>query len=397
MTIYGSPQPPPAEPSQPAPPRQPSMAPYPAAPPPAQPPGRPAGTVYRSTIPAGTNRLATLSVVFAFVFAPLGVVLGHLAKRQIRATRQQGDGLATAGLAIGYVALGLWVLVVASIADHGGKGMPIWKAFLLGIVEGVTEFLPVSSTGHLNIAEKLLGLKVDDPAVTGFTAVIQVGAIFAAILYFAKDLWRIVKGFARGLVNKEHRDFDYRFGWYVIAGSIPIMIVGFAGKDVVKGPLRSLWVVAIALIAWSAVMIIAERSARQSRGEDKVTLRDGIIIGLAQCIALVPGVSRSGATISTGLLRGLDRVTATRLAFFLGIPALTAAGLYELKDALKGNSVGVPALAVGTLVSFGVAYASIAWLLKFVVRHSIVTFVWYRVALGVILIGALATSVLSAT
>jgi undecaprenyl-diphosphatase len=359
-------------------------------------PARPPGTVYRSTVPAGTNRMAILSLVFAFVFGPLGVVFGHVAKKQIRETRQAGGGLATAGLVIGYVAVGFW-LIGASVAGSGGTGLPIWKAVVLGVVEGVTEFLPVSSTGHLTIVEKMLGLKVDDTAVTGFTAVIQVGAIFAAIIYFFKDLARIVKGFVRGLVNKEHRDFDYRFGWYVIVGSVPIAVIGLAGKDVVKGPLRSLWVVAAALIVWSAVMIFAESAGKQSRGEDRVTFKDIIIIGLAQCVALVPGVSRSGATISAGLLRNLDRVTATRLAFFLGIPALTAAGLYELKDALKGNSVGVPALAVGTLVSFAVAYVSIAWLLKFVVRHSIVTFVWYRVALGVILLAALATHVLSAT
>jgi undecaprenyl-diphosphatase len=275
--------------------------------------------------------------------------------------------------------------------------MEIWKATILGVVEGITEFLPVSSTGHLTITEKLLDLKVDDTSVTGFTAVIQVGAILAAIVYFFKDIVRIVGGFARGLFSKEHRGFDYRFGWYVIVGSIPIGVVGLVGKPLVTGPLRSLWVVAAGLIVWSAVMVFAETAATQTRDETRVTMKDAIILGLAQCIALVPGVSRSGATISVGLLRDLDRVTATRLSFFLGIPALTAAGLYELKDALHGNSVGVPALAVGTIVSFAVAYASIAWLLRFVVRHSIVTFVWYRVGLGVLLIVALAAGWLGAT
>jgi undecaprenyl-diphosphatase len=275
--------------------------------------------------------------------------------------------------------------------------MEIWKATILGVVEGVTEFLPVSSTGHLTITEKLLDLKVDDTSVTGFTAVIQVGAILAAIVYFFKDIVRIVGGFARGLFSAEHRGFDYRFGWYVIVGSIPIGVIGLVGKPLVTGPLRSLWVVAAGLIVWSAVMVFAETAATQTRDETRVTMKDAIIIGLAQCIALVPGVSRSGATISVGLLRDLDRVTATRLSFFLGIPALTAAGLYELKDALHGSTVGVPALAVGTVVSFVVAYASIAWLLRFVVRHSIVTFVWYRVGLGVLLIVALAAGWLGAT
>jgi len=272
----------------------------------------------------------------------------------------------------------------------------VWKAVVLGVVEGLTEFLPVSSTGHLTITEKLLDLKVDDPSVTGFTAVIQVGAIIAAIIYFFRDIVRIVGGFAKGLVNREARGFDYRFGWYVILGSLPIGVLGLGAKHLIVGPLRSLWVVATALIVWSAVMVFAERATTQSRSEKEVNWRDALIIGLAQCIALIPGVSRSGATISVGLLRDLDRVTATRLSFFLGIPALAAAGLYELKDALKGDSVGVPALVVGTAVSFVVAYASIAWLLRFVVRHSIVTFVWYRVLVGVALLVALATAAISA-
>ncbi|OLB78406.1 MAG: undecaprenyl-diphosphatase UppP [Actinobacteria bacterium 13_2_20CM_2_71_6] len=275
--------------------------------------------------------------------------------------------------------------------------MELWKAVVLGVVEGVTEFLPVSSTGHLTITERLLNLKTDDVSVTGFTAVIQVGAILAAIIYFFKDIVRIVAGFARGLFSSEHRDVNYYFGWYVIVGSIPIGLLGLFAKHIIVGPLRSLWVVAIALIVWSAVMVFAESAATQSRNESKVNFRDAIVIGLAQCIALIPGVSRSGATISAGLLRDLDRVTATRMSFFLGIPALSAAGLYELKDALKGGTVGVPALVVGTAVSFVVAYASIAWLLRFVVRHSIVTFVWYRVGLGALLMVALGAGWLAAT
>jgi undecaprenyl-diphosphatase len=183
----------------------------------------------------------------------------------------------------------------------------------------------------------------------------------------------------------------------VAAGSIPIGVVGFLGKDLITGPLRSLWVVAAGLILWSAAMIFAERAATQQRGEKDVTLKDAVLIGLAQCFALVPGVSRSGATISAGLVLDLDRVTATRLSFFLGIPALTAAGLYELPDALKGGTVGAAPLLVGTVVSFVVAYASIAWLLRYVAHHSIVVFVWYRLLLGAVVVVALATSVLSAT
>jgi undecaprenyl-diphosphatase len=270
-------------------------------------------------------------------------------------------------------------------------------AIILGIVEGLTEFLPVSSTGHLTIAEKMLGLTVDDPAVTGFTAVIQMGAIAAVVVYFVRDIAQIVKAWTLGLVKPEWRGHrDFRMGWYVILGTIPIGIVGLLFKDVIKNDLRSLWVVAIALIGWSAVMWAAERAARQERNEKQLNLTDALVIGIVQCVSLVPGVSRSGATISAGLFRGLDRVTATRVSFFLSIPALLAAGLFELKDAL-GGSISVGETVVGTVVAFVVAYASIAWLLRFVAHHPITWFVPYRVALGVLLIALLATNAIAAT
>lgn len=264
-------------------------------------------------------------------------------------------------------------------------------AVILGVVEGLTEFLPVSSTGHLTIAEGLLGLEVDDPSVTAFTAVIQSGAILAVLIFFAKDIARFARGFAGGVRSSAGRQTDdWRFTLAVVLGSLPIGVVGLLFRDVIKGPvLRSLTTVGIALIAWSAVMVLAERRATQARGESEVTIRDGLLIGLAQCVALVPGVSRSGATISAGLLLGIDRVTATRMSFFLAIPALTAAGALELPSAL-GGSVGAGAVVVGTVVSFVVAYASIAFLLKFVARSSIVAFVPYRVALGAIVLGVLA-------
>jgi undecaprenyl-diphosphatase len=268
-------------------------------------------------------------------------------------------------------------------------------AVILGIVEGLTEFLPVSSTGHLTIAEKILHHKINDPAVTAFTAVIQMGAIAAVVVYFWGDIWRIAKAWTLGLVKPEYRGtFDHRMGWYIIVGSIPIAVVGFAAKDFIKGDLRSLWVVAGALIVWSGVMIFAERQGRQNRGEEGLTLRDAVIMGVVQCIALVPGVSRSGATISAGLFQGLDRVAATRMAFFLGIPALTAAGLYELKDV---SGIGAGPTIVGTLVALAVAYVSVAWLLKFVAHHSIGKFVPYRLALGAVLLVVLSTGVMSAT
>lgn len=278
--------------------------------------------------------------------------------------------------------------------------MELWEAIILGIVEGITEFLPVSSTGHLTITEKLLGMNVDDVAVTAYTAIIQVGAIAAAIIYFWRDIVRIVVSFVRGCVSAEARKSpDWRLATAVVVGSLPIGVVGLAGKSVIEGPLRSLWVVAGGLILWSGVMVFAERAATQQRTESDVTLTDGLVIGLAQCFALVPGVSRSGATISMGLLRDIDRVTATRLSFFLGIPALTAAGILEaitVRDEISATVGWLPTI-LGTVVSFIVAYISIAWLLRFVAHHTIVTFVWYRVALGVLLVAALGTGILAAT
>ncbi|HET9654105.1 MAG TPA: undecaprenyl-diphosphate phosphatase [Kineosporiaceae bacterium] len=268
---------------------------------------------------------------------------------------------------------------------------------ILGIVEGLTEFLPVSSTGHLTVAEKLLGTKVDDPAVTAFTAIIQFGAIVATFIYFRRDFVRLVGAGIGGLFDERRRaDRDFRFAWYVVAGSMPVVVVGFLGKDLVKGPLRSLWVVALALLLWSVVMYVAEGRSRQKFNEDDLTLRQVLTIGFFQCVALIPGVSRSGATISGGLLQDIDRVTATRLSFFLAIPALTGAGVFELKD-INTSVVGWGQLGVGTAVSFVVAYASIAWLLRFVARHPLTVFVGYRLLAGLAIIGLLVTNVVSAT
>lgn len=275
--------------------------------------------------------------------------------------------------------------------------MNVAQSVVLGVVEGLTEFLPVSSTGHLTIVANLLGLDITDAAVTGFTAVIQVGAIAAVLIYFRRDIGRLFTAWIRGLRRPAARtDPEYRMAWLVLIGSMPIVVVGFLGRDLVKGPLRSLWVVAIGLIVWGAVMLYAERVARQNRPEGALNLADSVFIGCAQALALVPGVSRSGATISVGLMRGLDRVAATRLAFFLGIPALVGAGVYELPSAL-GTGVGVLPTAVGTVVSFVVAYASVAWLMRYVSRHPITVFVWYRWALGVVLLVALSAGWISAS
>jgi undecaprenyl-diphosphatase len=277
------------------------------------------------------------------------------------------------------------------------SAISIGQAVVLGVVEGVTEFLPVSSTGHLKITEGLMSIPVDDTSVVGFTAVIQVGAIAAVLVYFFKDITRIVSAWGRGIRNREERyHHDYKFAWWVIYATIPIVIVGLAAKKLVEGPLGSLWVVAGSLIVGSGVMWAADQMGRHKRGEDDVTFKDAMLVGSAQILALLfPGFSRSGATMSTALILDLDRVAATRLSFFLGIPALTGAGLYELKDAV-GAGVGAGPLAVGTAVSFVVAYASIAWLLKYVAKHSFNAFVIYRIVIGVGLLGLLATGALNA-
>ncbi|TRO68482.1 undecaprenyl-diphosphate phosphatase [Streptomyces sp. IB201691-2A2] len=275
------------------------------------------------------------------------------------------------------------------------SAISVGQAVVLGAVEGVTEFLPVSSTGHLKITEGLMGIPVDDNAVVGFSAVIQVGAIAAVLVYFFKDIVRIVSAWFRGLRDRDERHHhDYKFAWWVICATIPIVAVGLAAEPLIEGPLASLWVVAGSLIVGSGVMWAADQMGRHKRGEDDTSFKDAMLVGSSQILALLfPGFSRSGATMSTALILDLDRVAAARLSFFLGIPALTGAGLYELKDAL-GTGTGALPLAVGTAVSFLVAYASIAWLLRFVAKHSFNAFVIYRIVVGLLLFGLLGAGVL---
>ncbi|MFC4244709.1 undecaprenyl-diphosphate phosphatase [Gryllotalpicola reticulitermitis] len=277
--------------------------------------------------------------------------------------------------------------------------MNLLQAIVLGIVEGVTEFLPVSSTGHLTIVEKLMGLQVNAKGVTAFTAIIQVGAIIAVIIYFWRDIVRLIAAWVRGLANRNARGQDYRLAWFVIIGTIPVGIVGFLARNFISGGLRNLWVVVVALVVWSAVMWFAERVALKQRNEEKMNLTDAIFIGVMQCFSLVPGVSRSGATISAGLMRGLDRVAATRISFFLSIPALIAAGGFEAATSAKdiSHTVGWGMTGVATLVSLIVAYAAIAWLLRFVQHHKISVFIWYRIAVAVVVAALLITGVITAT
>jgi len=275
----------------------------------------------------------------------------------------------------------------------------IVEAVLLGAVEGITEFLPVSSTGHLTIVEKLLGFDIDAPDITAFTAIIQSGAVFATVIFLRKDLLRIISAWFKGLLGKDARkDPDWRFAWAVILGSIPIGIVGLAFQDQIETTLRSLWVVAGALILWSGVMAFADHAATQVRHEDDTGWKDTLIIGVVQCLALIPGVSRSGATMSAGLLRDFDRVTVTKLSFFLSIPALLGATVLQVHDEAGNiaNGVGWVNTLTATAVSFVVGFAAVAWLLKYVAKHSYSIFIAYRVVLGALLMVLLATETIAA-
>jgi len=267
---------------------------------------------------------------------------------------------------------------------------------ILGVIEGLTEFLPISSTAHLTIAERLFGIPLLDPGITAFTAVIQLGSILAAVVYFRFDIARIVIAWSRGLARPELRDYpEYHMGWNVVIGSVPIAILGLGLHSVIEGPFRNLWVVVIGLIGWSLVMWLADRRGKGNRGETSMTWLDAVVIGLVQCFALIPGVSRSGATISAGLLRGMDRVSATRISFLLGIPALLAAGGWEAVTQAGHISATVgwlPAL-VGIVVAYVVGYLSIAWLLSFVSRNTFTAFIVYRVGLGLLLAGLIVAGV----
>ena len=271
------------------------------------------------------------------------------------------------------------------------------QVIVLSIVQGLTEFLPVSSSGHLAITSRLF---FHDDAGASFTAVTQLGTELAVLIYFARDIWRIVKAWFNGLLVSAHRNADYRLGWFVIIGSIPIGVFGLLFKDEIRTGARNLWLVASALILFSAVIAAAEYFGRQARHVEQLTWRDSVVVGLAQCLALVPGVSRSGATISAGLFLGLDRELAARFGFLLAIPAVFASGLFSLPDAFhpvgEGMSASGPQLLVATVVAFVVGFAAIAWFLKFLVSHSMYWFVGYRVVAGVVVLGLLGTGVLAA-
>ena len=268
------------------------------------------------------------------------------------------------------------------------------QVLVLSIVQGLTEFLPVSSSGHLRIVSELFW---GQDAGASFTAVIQLGTELAVVVFFAKMIWQILTGWFKGWVDKESRGQDWKMGWFVIVGSIPIGVLGLVGKDLIRDALRNLWITAGMLILFALVFIVAERVGKKNRGFDELTMKDAIIMGLCQCLALIPGVSRSGGTISGGLFLGLDREVATRFSFLLAIPAVLASGLFSLPDAFDpaaGQAASGMQLLVGTAVAFVVGYASIAWLLKFVSNHSFEWFAAYRIPVGIFVMILLAVGVL---
>jgi undecaprenyl-diphosphatase len=257
------------------------------------------------------------------------------------------------------------------------------EAIVLGIVQGLTEFLPISSTGHLRIVPAFLGW--EDPGAA-FTAVTQLGTMAAVLLYFRADLQRIARAWLSSLRDPAlRRGLDARLGWYIVLGTVPIGFFGLIFKDQIETGARDLYVIGTALIVLGLVLLLAERVGTRERGIEQMNRRDGVAIGFAQALALIPGVSRSGATITAGLFLGLDRTAAARYSFLLSIPAVVLSGVLELGSILsgeEGETTSLFGLALATLLAFVTGYASIAFLLRYLERHSTVVFVVYRVALG---------------
>ena len=271
--------------------------------------------------------------------------------------------------------------------------MDAFEAIVLGIVQGLTEFLPISSSAHLRIVPAFAGW--EDPGAA-FTAVTQLGTMAAVLLYFRQDLWSIASGFVAGLRDSARRGTrEWRLGTYLIAGTVPIVIFGFAFDDQIEDGARSLTLMGITLIVLGLLLLVAEKVSKRDRDIEGVGMRDAIIIGFAQAAALVPGVSRSGATITAGLFLGFDRAAAARFSFLLSVPAVVLSGVYQLRDIGGEGAVGFGPTAIATVFAFISGYAAIAFLLKFLVTHTTVVFVVYRVALGVVVLALVAADVIS--
>jgi undecaprenyl-diphosphatase len=263
------------------------------------------------------------------------------------------------------------------------------EAIVLGLVQGLTEFLPISSSGHLRIVPAFLGW--EDPGA-GFTAVIQLGTMAAVLIYFRVELWRIASAWLSELRTPIPRaSQEARLGWFIILGTIPISIFGIIFSNQIESGARSLYLIGSALILFSFVMIMAERVGTRQRRLGEMNGRDGLFVGLAQTLALIPGVSRSGATISAGLFRGFDRVAAARYSFLLSVPAVVLSGLFELRKVGEAGGPSAGATAISTVVAFVTGYVAIAWLLRYLSTHSLEIFVIYRIALGVLVLALTAS------
>jgi undecaprenyl-diphosphatase len=275
-------------------------------------------------------------------------------------------------------------------------------AVVYGAVQGLTEFLPVSSTGHLRLTQALLDPSYSDKAnqagFTAFTAVIQLGTTLAVVLFFWRELLHITVAWARGLVDQSVREsLECRMGWYLIFATIPVAVIGLVFSDQIETGARNLWFIAIALIALALLLAIAEKVGSRKRNEEDLNTRDAVVVGLAQAVALIPGSSRSGVTITAGLFRGLDRETAARFSFLLSIPAVVLSALWEARKIGGSGAPGVGITGVALVIAFVVGFASIAWLMRFLGRHSTFVFIVYRILLGFLLIGLLTSGALSAT
>jgi undecaprenyl-diphosphatase len=267
------------------------------------------------------------------------------------------------------------------------------EAIVLGIVQGLTEFLPISSTAHLRIVPAFAGW--EDPGAA-FTAVTQLGTMAAVLLYFREDLWRMARAFLRGLRDAETRKtLDFRMGVYIILGTIPIGVFGLIFSDQIENGARNLTLIGCTLILLGLLLLLAEKVASHTRRLDSLNVRDGVIIGFAQACALVPGVSRSGATLTAGLFLGFERTAAARYSFLLSVPAVVLSGVFELRHIGEGQHASAVPTAIATLCAFVVGYASIAFLLRWLGHHSTAIFVAYRVGLGALVLALVAAGTIS--
>lgn len=290
------------------------------------------------------------------------------------------------------------LLAQAASGSAGMETMTLFQAIVIGIVQGLTEFLPISSTAHVKMIPVVLGW--GDPGVA-FTAVIQLGSIAAILWYFWDDLRQVTVGMVQATLSRKFDAPDFRLGLGILIGTLPIVVGGLMIKvfipDFDNSPLRSSATIATVSIVMALLLAAAEMVGQRQRTFEQLTLKDGVLMGLAQALALIPGVSRSGSTLTAGLFMGLERSTAARFSFLLGVPAITLAGLVELKGLIESGlgNIGVVPLIGGLIAAVVSSYMAIFWLIRFLKQHSAWVFVWYRLAFGAAILLALATGTLA--